>query len=295
MSGSSFDRAGISLMLMTIVVWAGSWIAMKMIVPFIGPFEFVAWRYMVGSGVLFALAIALRRPLRMPPWKLTLLIGLSQTAGFQMAVQTALLTGGVGKVSLMAYTMPFWVVLFAWGLLGERPTIKHGVGIGLAALGLICFLEPWNGVGDYQPVLLGLLSGFFWGLGTVLSKRMFDQHKPDILVFTAWQMFFGGLVVVPVALLVPQISAQWGWQLWAGMTYIILIATAGGWLLWLGVVRLVPASIAGLSSLGVPVVAVLLAWALLGERPTQTEVAGMALILGGLWVVSRAARQRSAS
>ena len=263
--------------------------------PYIGPFDFVALRYVVGSLVLFALAIATRRPLGMPPWKLTLLIGLTQTAGFQGFVQTALVSGGVGKVSLMAYTMPFWVVLFAWWLLGERPSAKHGVGIGLAAIGLICFVEPWNGLGDMRPVLLGLGSGLCWGVGTVLSKRMFERHAPDVMTFTAWQMLFGGLVMVPVAYLVPQMTAQWDWPLWTGMTYIILIATAAGWLLWLQVVRRVPASIAGLSSLGVPVVAMLLAWAILSERPSLVELGGMALILAGIFVVSRAAPAARAS
>ena len=69
----------------------------------------------------------------------------------------------------------------------------------------------------------------------------------------------------------------------------MLIATAAGWLLWLQVVRRVPASIAGLSSLGVPVVAMLMAWAVLSERPSLAELGGMALILAGIFVVSRAA------
>ena len=34
----------------------------------------------------------------------------------------------------------------------------------------------------------------------------------------------------------PQIPAQWGWQLSLGMIYIVFIATAAGWLLWLQVV-----------------------------------------------------------
>jgi drug/metabolite transporter (DMT)-like permease len=109
------------------------------------------------------------------------------------------------------------------------------------------------------------------------------------MTFTAWQMLLGGLAMAPLAFLVPQMPAQWGWQLWTGMVYIVLIATAAGWLLWLQVVRRVPASIAGLSSLGVPVVAMLFAWALLSERPTQAELGGMVLILAGIWVVSRAA------
>ncbi|MCD0503970.1 DMT family transporter [Bordetella petrii] len=294
MSRSNFDRLGLALMLTTILVWAGSWISMKLVVPYIGPFQVVALRYLSGSLVLFGLLVILHKPLAMTPWQLTLLTGLTQTAGFQILVQIALGSGGVGKVSLLAYTMPFWVIAFAWALLGERPTSRHGAGIALAAAGLVCFLEPWGGMGDLAPVALALGGGLCWGLGTVLSKRMFDRHAPDLMTFTAWQMLMGGLLSIPAALWVPHVPIQWGWQLWAGMLYIVLVATAVGWLLWLAVVRRVPASIAGLSSLGVPVVATLLAWLILDERPTLVEIAGMALILGGLWVVSGARARQAA-
>ena len=113
MSRSNFDRAGLALMFTTILVWAGSWVAMKFVVQYIAPFQFVAMRYLAGSLVLFVLLVALRRPLAMPPWRLTLLTGLTQTAAFQIFVQIALVSGGVGKVSLLAYTMPFWVAVFA--------------------------------------------------------------------------------------------------------------------------------------------------------------------------------------
>jgi drug/metabolite transporter (DMT)-like permease len=74
------------------------------------------------------------------------------------------------------------------------------------------------------------------------------------------------------------------------MIYVMLIGTVAGWLLWLSVVKRVPASIAGLSSLGVPIVAVLLAWIMLQERPTLIEGLGITLILAGLRVVSMAPR-----
>ena len=291
-SSSNFDRTGLALMLTTIVVWAGSWIAMKLLVPFIGPFQVVAARYLIGAAVLFVLLIVLRRPLAMTPWKLTLLTALTQTTAFQTSVQLALLHGSVGKVSVLAYTMPFWVILFAWGILGERPTARHGVAIVLAAMGLVCFLEPWGGVGDWSSVVLAVAGGLSWGLGTVLSKRMFDLHAPDLMTFTTWQMLLGGLLTVPAAIWAPHAQVVWGWEVIAGLLYSGLIATAAGWLLWLSVVRRVPASIAGLSSLGVPIMATLLAWVLLGERPALIELSGMALIMVGLVVVSRKPRAR---
>ncbi|CAM4051225.1 DMT family transporter [Bordetella bronchialis] len=281
------------LMVLTVLAWAGSWIAMKMVVPYIGPFDFVVLRYVCGGAVLLVLALAMRRPLSMPSWWATVLVGLTQTAAFQGMVQMALVHGGVGKISLMAYTMPFWVVLFGWILLRERPGPRHWLGMGLAAVGLLCVIAPWKPIGDTISVLLGLVAGMFWGLGTVLAKRGFNRHQPDIIVFTGWQMFIGGVAMAPVALAVPQIAIVWNLPLLLGMAYIILIASAAGWLLWLIVVRRVPASVAGMSSLGTPVIAALLAWLIFDERPAPLEGLGMVLILCGLVVVARAAGRPS--
>jgi drug/metabolite transporter (DMT)-like permease len=283
------DGVAWGLMVLTVLTWAGSWIAMKMVVPYIGPFDFVVLRYVCGGAVLLVVALAMGRPLSMPSWGMTVLVGLTQTAAFQGMVQMALVHGGVAKVSLMAYTMPFWVVLLGWALLGERPTRRHWLGIGLAAIGLICVIEPWNHIGDNVSVLLGVAGGLFWGVGTVVAKRGFNRHKPDIIAFTGWQMFVGGVAMVPVALAVPQIAPVWNQQLVLGMIYIVLAASAAGWLLWLIVVRRVPASVAGMSSLGTPVIAGLLAWPIFGERPPPIEGLGMVLILCGLVVVARAA------
>jgi drug/metabolite transporter (DMT)-like permease len=280
------------LMVVTVLTWAGSWIAMKMVVPYIGPFDFVVARYVCGGAVLLIVALAMGRSLAMPSWGLTLLVGLTQTAAFQGLVQMALVHGGVAKISLMAYTMPFWVVLFGWLLLGEKPTPRHWMGIGLAAAGLVCVIEPWHRMGDSMGVLLGVVGGLCWGLGTVLSKRGFNRHRTDIIAFTGWQMLLGGAAMLPVALAVPQIHIVWSRELVLGMVYIIFAASAAGWLLWLIVVRRVPASVAGMSALGTPVTAALLAWLIFGERPGLVEGAGMILILCGLLVVARAAGRR---
>src|ERR1700754_2420943 len=99
---AGIDRAALVLMVTTILMWAGSWIVMKMVVPYIGPFDFVVLRYVSGGALLLATAALLRRRLGMPSWRLTWLVALTQTSGFQGLVQSALIHGGVGKISLMA-------------------------------------------------------------------------------------------------------------------------------------------------------------------------------------------------
>jgi drug/metabolite transporter (DMT)-like permease len=293
-SASPSSRGAVPALLVTIGLWAYSWVVMKQVLRYAGPFDFSALRYLLGAAVLFAALLAARQPLRPPPLLPTALLGLAQTTAFQGLEQWALVDGGAGKVALLAYTMPFWAVLLAWPLLAERPTPRHWLGLALAALGLVCILEPWRGLGGWHSTALALLGGAAWALGTVLSKRMFRRHAPSPLRLTAWQMLFGGLGLGVVALLVPQRAIAWNGAFVAGLAYCVVFASSIAWGLWLFVLQRLPTAVASLSSLGVPVVSVLLAWAILRERPTPMEGIGVVCVLLGLVAVSGVGAKRRA-
>lgn len=276
----------------TVVIWAFSWIVMKLVLRYAGPFDFSALRYGIGAVLLFVVLVAMRRPLAPPPIVGTLVTGLAQTAAFQGLGQFALMSGGAGHVVLLAYAMPFWAVLIAWLFLGERPLPRHWVGLALAAVGLTCVIAPWNGLGNPLSTGIALLSGACWALGTVTSKHMFQRHRPDPLTFTAWQMAFGAPALGIVALLVPQRSIEWSSTFIAGLVYSVLLATCLAWTLWLLVVRRLPTAVASVSSLAVPVLSVLMAWAVLHEKPTAGEWLGMAFIIAGLLAVSGVSLRR---
>lgn len=286
MKASQADRGALFLMGITVVLWGFSWIVMKHLSGFIGPFDLVAGRYGLAFIVLFSILVATRQSLSFPPFWLTVGIAVFQTTAFQCLCQLALVSGGAGHVVLLAYTMPFWVVLFAWLLLGERPARRHIVALVLAALGLTAVIAPWKGVGSIQGSLLALGGGVSWGLGVVLTKKMFLRHKVEVLNLSSWQMLLGALFALPVALLWPQRSIVWGADLFWGMAYMAVLASALGWWLWLSVVRRVSATIAGMSSLGVPVLTIILAWLLLGERPSLLESVGVVFIMTGLVAVN---------
>ncbi|MET0617418.1 MAG: EamA family transporter [Luteibacter sp.] len=270
----------------TVLIWALSWIVMKLVLRYAGPFDFSALRYAIGAVLLFVVLLVMRRPLAPPPLAGTIVTGLAQTAAFQGLGQLALTTGGTGHVVLLAYAMPFWAVLLAWAMLGERPLRRHWLGLALAAIGLTCVIAPWHGLGNPMSTGLALLGGVCWALGTVTSKGMFQRHRPDPLTFTAWQMAFGAAALAVVALLVPQRSIDWSFEFIAGLTYSVILATSLAWTLWLLVVQRLPTAVASVSSLAVPVLSVLMAWAILHEQPTASEWLGMAFIVAGLVAVS---------
>lgn len=276
-------------MIVVIGVWAYGWVVMKQVTPYIGPFDFVALRFALATAMLFGVMVLRRQSLEPPPLGLTLAVGAAQTTAFQSLAQWALASGGTGRVSVLAYTMPFWSVLLAWWLLHERPGARHWLDIVLAVAGLIFIIEPWRGLGNWQSAALAVASGACWGLGTVLSKRMFELHRPSPLAFTAWQMLLGTLLLIVAAWLIPSRPIEWSGAMVYGLLYSAVLATSLAWTLWAFVVERLPTTVASLSSLGVPIGAVLLAWALLHEQPSATERIGIVLIVLGLLVTSTAA------
>lgn len=280
------QRGVIAAALVTLLLWSYSWIVMKQALTYAGPFDFAALRYLIGSVVLFGALALTGRSLRPPPLLPVVLIGLLQTAMFQGLAQWALVSGGAGRVALLAYTMPFWSVLLAWPLLAETPSRRQWLGLALAALGLVCIIEPWRGLGSGFGTALALLAGLGWAGGTVLSKRLFQRHDVSPLSLTAWQMLAGALALGATALIVPQRPVEWSPPFIAALAYSAVLASSVAWGLWLLVIKRLPTAVATLSSLGVPVLSVLLAWVILDEQPAAWEGVGIVLILLGLIAVT---------
>ena len=285
-AASSPQRGAVFALFATILLWSYSWIVMKQVLAHAGPFDFATLRYLIGAAILFAALILSRQSLRPPPVLPMILIGLCQTAAFQGLEQWALVSGGAGHVAMLAYTMPFWAVLLAWLLLGDKPTGRHWLGLALAAIGLLCIIEPWHTLGSPLSTTLAVTGGLAWAAGTVLSKRMFRRHAPSVLNLTAWQMLVGGVALGIVALAVPQRSIEWNWAFIGGLAYSAVLASSLAWWLWSIVLQRLPTTVASVSSLGVPIVSVLLAWLILHEQPSAMELVGIVFVLLGLIAVS---------
>lgn len=286
-------RRPLAALLLLAVIWGYNWVVMKSALQFAGAAQLGALRTLGGALTLFAVLVLTRRPLRPCEVPATLLLGLLQTTGFTGLIVLALVQGGAGKTAVLTYTMPFWVLLFAWPLLGERIRGAQWAAVGLSLAGLLCILEPWHLHGNMPSMVLALLAGVSWAFSVILAKKL-HQRAPDmdLLSFTAWQMLFGSLPIVAAALLIPAPPVQWTGYFLAAVIYNILLANALAWLLWLFALRRLAAGVASMASLLVPVIGVLAAWLELGERPTPQELLGMTLIVAALATLSAVGMRR---
>jgi drug/metabolite transporter (DMT)-like permease len=189
--------------------------------------------------------------------------------------------------------MPFWAVLLAWLVLGDRPTARHWLGVGLAAIGLVCIIEPWHDLGSALSTTLAMAGGAAWAAGTVFSKRMFQRHAPSVLSLTAWQMLLGGAALGLLARAVPERPIAWTLPFIGGLAYSVVLASSLAWWLWSIVLQRLSTTVASVSSLGVPIVSVPLAWLILREQPSAMELLGIVFVLLGLLAVSGVGARRA--
>lgn len=275
------------------LIWGYNWVAMKIGVQDASPFVFAAWRTFGGAIVLALVGLVLRRPLR-PRYPLhTFWIGLFQTAGFIGLASWAVASAGAGQVAMLAYTMPLWVALIAWPVLGERIGPVQGIAIAIAFAGTACMVGPLHG--NVLSDAIAVSAGLSWAIGIVLAKRLERRSGIDVFSLTLWQMFAGGSVLAIVAFVVPSHPTVWTGAYLFAVVYNIVISTALAYTIFLFVLRVLPARDASMGMLAVPVVGVLAGWFQLGEVPGMRSAAGMALIVAGLIVLSVADRPRLAA
>ena len=259
-----------------ILIWGYSWVLMKIGLRHAHPFDFAALRVGFGAALLFLIVAAQRRPLALPAYRMAVLLGFLQVSLFVALSHFALIFGETGRTSVLVFTMPFWMIVFAHFLIGERMRGTQWLAVALAFAGLVLIVAPWK-LASLVGSLLAVAGGAVWALAAVLSKR-WPTPGADPLLFTAWQLLFGFVPLAALALLHPHDPVRWTPEFVVALTFSTVFATAIGWWLWTYVLSHTPAGIAGLNSLGIPVIAVLASAIQLGERPPALELAGMVLI-----------------
>lgn len=224
-----------------------------------------------------------------------LLVGLANIGVFfaLLFVAAQRLPGGVAATVMSV--QPLIVGLLAWPMLGRQPrpaqlaaALAGTLGVGLLILGPAAKL-------DAIGVVAALAAAGSMAIGTVLIERWGRIGTP--LALAAWQLALGGLVLLPVALIVEGLPPVPTLRNVAGFAYLIVIGTALGYWLWVRGIGVLGADVTFLSLLS-PLTATVLGALVLGEWFSPMQTGGALLILGATvagMALSRRARVAAAS
>jgi drug/metabolite transporter (DMT)-like permease len=271
------------------LVWGYTWVVIKIATQYASPYVVAGGRIALGAAILFVALAATGRSLRPTPLGPTIVLGLLQTTGFSLFQTLAVSMAGAGKVSVLAYTMPFWVAILAWPFLGERIGGLRWVALSVAAVGLGLVVAPLPR-GAIAADALAIAAGLSWAASAVWAKRLRARHDVDLLGLTAWQLLWGAIPLIVIMLAVPE-RIVWTPTFVAAMAFLAIVGTSFAWFLWLFILSRLPAGVAGLASLATPVVGVTAAALQLHEIPSRTELIGMSLIVAALGLNAASARE----
>jgi drug/metabolite transporter (DMT)-like permease len=296
MQHTPLPRSGILALIALCAVWGYTWVILKEGVRFADPWDYATLRTLPGAILLFAIAAWRGEQLTLRSPRHVFILGLWQTTGFNGLVSWALVSGAAGKTAVLVYTMPFWILLIAWPVLGERIRGLQWLAVALSAAGLVLVVEPWALTGTFVANALAVLTGVSWAVAAVLTRRWRAHLAVGTFALTAWQMLLGGLVLAICGFFLSARPVEWTLYFWFLLAYVTLFGTVLGWALWFYVLKLLPAGVAGLAVMAVPAIGVLSSRLQLGEQPSAVESTGMLLIVASLAVLSWAAlRNRAAA
>lgn len=214
-------------------------------------------------------------------WWRSLVLGTLNIGAFfaLLFVAAYRLPGGVAAT--LGATQPLLAVGLAWLLLAQAPTARR-VAAAITGLAGVALLVLRSDAGlDAWGVAAGLGSAVVMAGGVVLTQKW----RPPVgaLTATGWQLTGGGLVLLPVAVLVegadvPALSAANV----LGYLYLGVIGALVAYVVWFRGVSRLPAPDVALLGLLSPVVATGLGWALLDQALTLWQALGAAMVLGAL-------------
>lgn len=184
------------------------------------------------------------------------------------------LPGGVAATA--GAVQPLVVAGLAAGFLGERlrPIVAVAGVLGITGVGLLV-LGP-DAALDAIGVVAALTGTLSMACGVVLTKRW--GRPASVLTMTGWQLAAGGLVLLPVALLVEGAPPAMTLVSVSGYLWLGVVGTGLAYAVWFRGIDRLPVSALTFLGLLSPLVATLLGWGLLDEDLSSAQLLGMGLI-----------------
>jgi len=209
-------------------------------------------------------------------------------AGDLVAWHISLHMTSVANSTLLANMAPIFVTLASWLFLRQRIRPVFLAGLALSIAGVIVLNGAAFSIGGNSHLhgdLVALVAAMFYAgyfIMLVPARRRFSTS-----VVMLWSTTAAAVCILPIALVfepafVPHLLAGWlillglGWLVHAGGQGLIAFSLA-----WL------PATFSSLTLLIQPVVAAVLAWVILGERLSGSQLVGGSIVIAGILLAKR--------
>jgi drug/metabolite transporter (DMT)-like permease len=282
------------LLLLVVLIWGNSFIAIKHAVQFLAPMELTILRFIPVALVFGVLLLTTRRAafwqMVRADWPRLVLLGLLGAVAYNLALNTGERRVPAGTASLIISLNPAFTFILSVLFLKERPTIKKAMGLAIAFLGLYVIVryatDQRVDFSYLRYVFITMLAPLCWASYTILGKPMVARYPPLMVVGGAMMaavvpllLFVRGDLIAKLPTLPP--------SAWLSIAFLSLVCTVFAFVIWFRALQTMEASRAASFVYLEPLFGVSFSKLLLDEPITLALLIGATLLIGGVYLVNR--------
>ena len=276
-------------------VWGASFIATKVALQDVSPITIVWLRFAMGVVVL-GFSVAAHRQFSIPQrseWGYFALLGFLGITFHQWLQSNGLITSEAGTTAWIVATTPVFMAILGWLILREALNALKTAGVLLAFVGVLLVVSDGNlasiSVGKFGAPgdILILISSVNWAVFSALSRRGLKLYSASLMIF--YVMTFGWLFSTVLFVAggnyaeIPALSFNG----WLGILFLGVFCSGLAYIAWYDALQALSTAGTGAFLYIEPLIAMVVAYFVLGEPITVTSLIGGGIILLGVWMVNK--------
>jgi len=296
---SKLGRVYISLLL-AMFFWSCTFVVFKFANESFAPISIIFFRLTVAIVFLFSFAKLMKRlqPVAREDFKWMFLLGFFEPFLYFLGESFGLTLVSSTIASVIISTIPLFVPIAAYLFYREKVSLLNFLGLMLSFLGVVMVVFNTGEESGASPKgIMLMLFAVFAAVGyTMIVKRLAGKYNP--ITITAWQSMIGMLLFLPLFLIfdLPGLHLkQASIESVLSLVFLGVFGSSLAFILFTIGIREIGATKSNIFTNLIPVFVAILSFFLLGEAMPLLKIAGIVLVLGGLFMSQEEAFKKKAN
>lgn len=270
------------LVIVSTALMGSSFAIGKIDLEYISPLLLVGLRFTIAGALMAAFTIRRRLPHSLTDWMRIAIVGLFQTTGVMGSIFLSMRTISASDSAILTFSNPLFVVFFGTVFLGMRYRLIQWLGVVAGFIGV--FISLGMNIHLRSGTWIGLFGSVSWAIATLFVKRW--SHRFDVWVLTAYQMLFGGVIMLVVSFVMEEPRLSLRPISISALLWLAIMGSIVQFALWFRLLHQGdPAKTSAFLFLA-PFFGILSGWLILGEAIGRFVILGSLLIFAGIFLIN---------